>query len=189
MVAESPCPEAQDRNCEESTTKLPRVPNRGREVADCVTDGVSGLYLCDDVWLVMEYHTNLASPLIALFFTGTTVTGAVSGVNTLVVDINVKTPAPVTAASDLFRCLFGAGAVAAPVPLIERIGMGSMGSFIATLWLVLSPMLWIVWYYGRGWRDEKVAKDEKKEKESAERKDASDVEKYGVVSQNREMKE
>ncbi|KAF8855899.1 MFS general substrate transporter [Acephala macrosclerotiorum] len=79
---------------------------------------------------VMHFRTNLAGPLITLFFTGNTVTGAFSGLNTLVVDINVQTPATAMAASNLFRCLFGAGAVAAAVPLIERIGMGWTGTFV-----------------------------------------------------------
>jgi MFS family permease len=120
---------------------------------------------------VMEYRTNLAGPLITLFLTGHTVTGAFSGINVLVVDINVKTPATATAASNLFRCLFGAGAVAAAVPLIDRIGMGWMGTCIAALWLTLSPLLWCVWIYGRGWRDEKEARDEQREKERAEKMD------------------
>ncbi|KUJ19089.1 MFS transporter [Mollisia scopiformis] len=132
---------------------------------------------------VMEHQTNLAGPLITLFFTGNMVTGSFSAINTLVVDINVKTPATATAASNLFRCLFGAGAVAAAVPLIERIGMGWMGTFIAALWLVLSPMLWCVWFYGRGWRDEKAAKDDQREKERMEREKGNDVEKVVNVAQ------
>ncbi|CZR61602.1 related to MFS transporter [Phialocephala subalpina] len=111
---------------------------------------------------VMHYRTNLAGPLITLFFTGNTVTGAFSGLNTLVIDINVQTPATATAASNLFRCLFGAGAVAAAVPLIDRVGMGWTGTFITALWLVLSPMLWCVKWYGKGWRDQKATRDEKK---------------------------
>jgi len=72
----------------------------------------------------MDKRTNLAGPMVTLFFTGHTVTGGFSLLNTLVVDCNIESPATAVAANNLFRCLFGAGAVAAAVPLIERIGMG-----------------------------------------------------------------
>lgn len=71
---------------------------------------------------VMEYKTNLAGPIITLFVAGHTLTGAFSSLNTLVVDCNVESPATAVAVNNLFRCLFGAGAVAAVNPLIARIG-------------------------------------------------------------------
>ncbi len=108
---------------------------------------------------VMDKRTNLAGPMITLFFTGHTVTGAFSSLNTLIVDCNVESPATAVAANNLFRCLFGAGAVAAAVPLIERIGMGWTCTFVGGLWLVFSPMLWAVYKWGYGWREEKRVKE------------------------------
>lgn len=104
---------------------------------------------------VMEFRTNLAGPLIALFFLGLTVTGATNSLNTLVVDCHQQRPATATAANNLFRCLFGAGAVAVAVPMIDRIGVGWTGTFVAGLWIVFSPGLWAVKRWGQGWREEK----------------------------------
>lgn len=82
---------------------------------------------------VISYHTNLAGPLINLFLVGHTFTGAVNCLSTLVVSCNIKSPATAQAANQLYRCLFGAGAVAAAVPLIDRIGVGWTGTCIAAL--------------------------------------------------------
>lgn len=106
---------------------------------------------------VMDNRTNLAGPMITLFFTGHAVTGAFSSLNTLVIDCHIESPATAVAANNLFRCVFGAGAVAAAVPLIDRIGMGWMCTFVAGIWLVFSPMLWAVYKWGYAWRDQKRA--------------------------------
>jgi MFS family permease len=126
---------------------------------------------------VMEYKTNLAGPVVALFVTGHMLSGAFSSLNTLVVDCNVETPASAVAANNLFRCLFGAGAVAAVNPLIDRIGFGWTGTFVAFVWLVFSPILWAVLKWGRGWREEEIAKKKEKEQGEDEKRTESDVEK------------
>jgi hypothetical protein len=114
---------------------------------------------------VMDKRTNLAGPVVTLFFTGHAVTGAFSSLNTLIVDCNIESPATAVAANNLFRCLFGAGAVAAAVPLIERIGMGWTCTFVAGLWLVFSPLLWAVYKWGYGWREQKRLKEGEKAEE------------------------
>ncbi|KAH9908315.1 major facilitator superfamily domain-containing protein [Xylariomycetidae sp. FL2044] len=116
---------------------------------------------------VMDYKTNLAGPLVILFFVGHLVTGSFSSLNTLVVDINKETPATAVAANNLFRCLMGAGSTAIASPLIDRIGIGWTGTFIAFLWLLFSPLLWAVWLYGREWRKEKDEKAEAKRADKA----------------------
>jgi len=114
---------------------------------------------------VMEFHTNIAGPVITLFVVGHTVTGAFSSLNTLIVDINVETPATAVAASNLVRCLLGAGAVAAVIPVIEKIGFGWTGTLVACIWLLCSPLLWAVMRWGHGWRKEKAARLKKEEEE------------------------
>lgn len=111
---------------------------------------------------VMNYKTHLAGPLVMLFFTGHLVTGSFSSLNTLVVDINMGTPATAVAANNLFRCLMGAGATAIANPLIDRVGIGWTGTFIAFLWALFSPSLWAVMRYGPRWRAEAQAKAERK---------------------------
>lgn len=115
---------------------------------------------------VMDKRTNLAGPMVTLFFTGHTVTGAFSSLNTLVVDCNIESPATAVAANNLFRCLFGAGAVAAAIPLVERIGMGWTCTFVAGIWLTFSPMLWAVYKWGYGWRETKRLREDQKTRES-----------------------
>jgi hypothetical protein len=109
---------------------------------------------------VMNFKANLAGPVITLFLTGHTVTGAFSSLNTLIVDISVEIPATAMAANNLIRCPFGAGAVAAAVPLIERIGMGWACTFVAGIWVGFSPMVWAVFRWGHGWQEEKKLKKE-----------------------------
>lgn len=114
---------------------------------------------------VMEYHTNIAGPIVTLFVTGHTVTGAFSSLNTLIVDINVESPATAVAASNLVRCTLGAGAVAAVIPVVERIGFGWTGTAVAGIWLGCSPLLWVVMRWGYGWREEKAKRLKEKEKQ------------------------
>jgi hypothetical protein len=70
------------------------------------------------------------------------------------------------AANNLFRCLLGAGAVVATIPLIERTGMGWTCTFVAEIWSVFSLLLWAVYKWGYGWREQKRLK----EREVAEEK-------------------
>lgn len=101
---------------------------------------------------VMQYRTNLAGPLVLLFFLGNTVTGAFSSLNVLVVDVHRDSPATAVAANNLLRCLMGAGAAALAIPLINRIGIGWTGTLVAGLWVVFSPALWVVFMWGHAWR-------------------------------------
>jgi MFS family permease len=126
---------------------------------------------------VMEYHTNLAEPLISLFLSGHTASGAFRSLSTLVVDINVESPATAVAANNLFRCLFGAGAVAAIVPIINRIGMGWTGTIIAFIWLTVSPILWAVMKWGHGWREEKRVKEKAATNNTEGKESSADPEK------------
>ncbi|KAL4966064.1 putative MFS transporter [Aspergillus stella-maris] len=101
---------------------------------------------------VMQARTSssIAGTLIFIFLSGHTTSGSFSSLNTLIVDTNAESPATAVAASNLFRCLMGAGAVAAATPLIERVGMGWMATLVAGVWVVVSPCLWIVYYRNRG---------------------------------------
>lgn len=124
---------------------------------------------------VLHFRTNLAGPLVMLFFLGHLVTGAFSSLSTLVVDINKESPATAVAANNLFRCLMGAGASAVANPLIGRIGIGWTGTIIASLWLVFSPSLWVVTKYGLRWRGEANAERlrKKKKREGEEKRHAN----------------
>jgi predicted MFS family arabinose efflux permease len=119
----------------------------------------------------METRSSLAGIEVALFFLGLFNSGGLAGLNTLVVDTHQDSPATAMAANNLFRCLVSAGATAVAVPLIDRIGIGWTSVFIAGVWLVFSPLLWLVLFRGVKWRKEKKAKMEKaKEKKEKEKK-------------------
>ncbi|KAL4800764.1 putative MFS transporter [Aspergillus venezuelensis] len=98
---------------------------------------------------------SIAGTLIFIFLSGHTTSGSFSSLNTLIVDINAESPATAVAASNLFRCLMGAGAVAAATPLIKSVGMGWMATLVAGVWVVVSPALWVVYCRGFSWRGER----------------------------------
>lgn len=103
----------------------------------------------------MNYQVNLAGPLIMLFFISHLVAGATSTLITLLVDCHIRRPATASSANNLFRCLCGAGAVAAVVPLINKIGVGWTGTIIGFIWVAFSPLLWGVFYWGHVYRKER----------------------------------
>ncbi|KAE8362424.1 putative MFS transporter [Aspergillus caelatus] len=107
---------------------------------------------------VMAHQTNLAGPLIMLCLAGHTMSGTINTLMTLLVDCHVKKPATAIAASNLFRCLLGAGAVAVATPLINAIGIGWAGTLLAFIWIIFSPLLWVLMKWGHDWRREKIKK-------------------------------
>ncbi|CAJ2506422.1 Uu.00g005520.m01.CDS01 [Anthostomella pinea] len=117
----------------------------------------------------MESQTSLAGIEVALFFQGLFFSGALQGMNTLIVDTHQDTPATATAANNLFRCLFSAGGTAVAPLLINKIGVGWMGIFISGVWLAFTPCLWLIFFKGSSWREtqrkRREAKDAEKETE------------------------
>ncbi|KAI0114602.1 MFS general substrate transporter [Hypoxylon sp. NC0597] len=101
---------------------------------------------------VFQSKAALAGIEVSLFFCGVFIVGAVNGLNTLIVDTHVSSPATAVAANNLCRCLIGAGAAAIGAPIIERIGMGWMSVLVAGIWVVFSPLLWLVIFKGPRWR-------------------------------------
>lgn len=103
----------------------------------------------------MSYKVDLAGPLVMLFFISHLVSGATSTLITLMVDCHVDRPATANSANNLFRCCFGAGAVAAAVPLINFIGIGWTSTLIGFIWVAFSPFLWGVYFWGHDYRKTK----------------------------------
>ncbi|KAH1328595.1 hypothetical protein KXX47_007807 [Aspergillus fumigatus] len=79
--------------------------------------------------------------------------------STLIVDLNRQSPATAVAANNLFRCLLGAGVVAAADPVIQHIGIGWTATLIAFLWVLLSPLMWAVSRWGHGWREKRISNE------------------------------
>ncbi|PYH49358.1 MFS general substrate transporter [Aspergillus saccharolyticus JOP 1030-1] len=141
---------------------LPILPNQQQEISNFnierarlvvaipLTYGAAGVFVAYG-WL-MRYRVSLAGVLIILFVGSHLLTGAFTALSTLVVDVNRQSPATAVAANNLFRCLLGAGATAVAAPLIGRIGMGWTATVMAGVWVVGSPCLWMVYWWGFGWR-------------------------------------
>ncbi|KAI2464900.1 MFS general substrate transporter [Annulohypoxylon bovei var. microspora] len=100
----------------------------------------------------MQTKASLAGIEVCLFFCGWCISAVTNGMNTLMVDTHVESPATAVAANNLCRCLVGAGAAAVASPLIDRIGIGWTGVFVAGLWVLSSPLLWLLIAKGPKWR-------------------------------------
>ncbi|KAE8309940.1 major facilitator superfamily domain-containing protein [Aspergillus transmontanensis] len=114
--------------------------------------------LCISVVLVVVYgwllqaQVHVAGPLVLLFFLGNAVTGMRNSLNALVVDLNAQRPATASASLNFFRSILGAGVAAAVVPMIDAIGIGWTSTVVGGVWLVVSPVICVVYRYGRAWR-------------------------------------
>ncbi|KAJ5834122.1 MFS general substrate transporter [Penicillium robsamsonii] len=105
-------------------------------------------------WL-MQRDVHVAGPLVVLFFTGNATTGASIGLTGLLLGIHRRQPAMALAAANMARFLCAAGAVAAIIPGIELIGIGWMVTVVAGVYLMVSGVLWVVYYYGQSLRNSK----------------------------------
>ncbi|XDG04973.1 hypothetical protein ABKA04_004588 [Annulohypoxylon sp. FPYF3050] len=114
----------------------------------------------------MQTKASLAGIEVCLFFCGVFIAGTTNALNTLIVDTHVGSPATAVAANNLCRCLVGAGAAAIASPLINRIGMGWTGVFVAGVWVMLSPLLWLLLARGAEWRK---AENERKDRGCTEK--------------------
>ncbi|OJJ85836.1 putative MFS multidrug transporter [Aspergillus glaucus CBS 516.65] len=101
---------------------------------------------------VMNYDVHISAPLTMLFLLGNTIIGANNTFSTLMIDLHAYRPATAIAGMNMYKFLCGAGAVAAVLPLVGIIGIGWVGTVIAGLWLVVSPGLWMIYFYGHAWR-------------------------------------
>ena len=124
----------------------------------------------------MQVNAPLAAPLVLQFLIGLAIVGAFNCIGVLIVDLYPMSPATVTAANNLVRCLMGAWGTAVIIPMIERLGRGWAFTVIAALPLVFSPILWVLLIKGGQWREERRLRVEKHEAEKKARESATDVE-------------
>ncbi|KAI1373262.1 MFS general substrate transporter [Hypoxylon crocopeplum] len=127
----------------------------------------------------LYYETHIAVPLVLSFFIGFCVTGPFQIINLLIVDLYPEAPATATAANNLCRCLSGAVATAVIQDIINAWGRGWAFTFIALLFTVFSPSLWVIQKYGPKWREERV----ERMKRAAEKREAEMKEKEKVINE------
>ena len=119
---------------------------------------------------VLDVEGPLGVQLVVLFFTTFSMSVAFNVTSTLLVDFYPKSPATATAANNLVRCLLGAGATAAVIPMVEAMGRGWTFTLLALLLLGGSPMLWLVYFKGMGWRANRKAREDAGTKRMEEKK-------------------
>jgi hypothetical protein len=105
----------------------------------------------------MNYNVHLAVPLVLLFFCGNASAGVSNTLSMLITDLNVTRPASARAVLNMANWLASAGASAAVIPLINGIGMGWLGVLLGGMMILVSPALWAVYFWGKGWRDRKTS--------------------------------
>ncbi|KAK4232887.1 major facilitator superfamily domain-containing protein [Achaetomium macrosporum] len=118
---------------------------------------------------VLDYETNVAGPLVLLFFVGFSANGFFTILSILMVDIYSHAPATATAANNLVRCWIGAGTSVAIIPMVDRMTSGWAYTFIAFLYLLLLPLLWIIMRWGPKWRGARVQREKQKVEHSSSR--------------------
>ncbi|RMZ82391.1 hypothetical protein DV737_g2066, partial [Chaetothyriales sp. CBS 132003] len=112
---------------------------------------------------VLDAEGPLAAQLVVLFLATFHMGIAFNVTTTLLVDFYPKAPATATAANNLCRCLLGAGATAAIVPMIESpLRCGGSFSVLSGLLFVTSPLLWVIYWRGQAWREQRRLRAEKK---------------------------
>lgn len=158
-------------------TGFPVVKNRHQDLIDFPIEkarlqvALPLLYLSCGAMIiygwVLFFRTSLAGPLIMLFFAGYGIIAAFQVMAILMIDLNPSHAAAATAASNLFRCLLGAGSTAVVVPMINAMGVGWTYTFAALIWACCSPFLWILMRVGPRWRKAKKARQEQIETDRA----------------------
>ncbi|KAI0485177.1 MFS general substrate transporter [Xylariaceae sp. FL0804] len=115
----------------------------------------------------LHFETNLAGPLVFLFVISFCLSASLNCVACLMLDLYPGRAGTVTASNNLTRCLLGAGATAAVVPMINGIGVGWAASLFALINIGALPLLFYVMKQGPSWRAETVRKKQEKENATA----------------------
>ncbi|KAI1107867.1 major facilitator superfamily transporter [Jackrogersella minutella] len=115
---------------------------------------------------VFQYRANVAILCVLLFLLGWSVVGFSNAINVLLVDVNVGSAGAATASNNLTRCLIGAASTAVIGPMINGVGIGFSFTILGCIYILFSPMIFLVMKYGVQWRKEKrdreLAKEQKK---------------------------
>ena len=114
-------------------------------------------------WL-LGHKVSLAGPIIMLFILGYSLIAGTQALNVLMVDIYPGKPATATAANNVVRCLLGAAASAAIVPMSEAMGNGWAYTLLALLFMVSSVGPALTMKHGVKWRKAKKDKSELRQK-------------------------
>ena len=117
---------------------------------------------------VLQYNTGIAPICVVMFVFGWAMIAVFNTLSILMVDLYPGKAASATAATNLVRCWLGAGASAVVIPLINAIGVGWACTLAAFLWLVFSPLVFLLIRFGPRWRAEATEKQRASEKKEGQ---------------------
>ncbi|QUC16344.1 uncharacterized protein UV8b_00585 [Ustilaginoidea virens] len=109
----------------------------------------------------MHAESHVAVPCALSFVLGVGLIGYNNTTNILLADVHPGRAGTATAANNLARCLVGAGASAAIVPLIDAIGVGPAFTLVGSLYFVAIIPALILVKCGMKWRAESKGTDER----------------------------
>ncbi len=110
---------------------------------------------------VVDSGTSLAVPLVLLFLAGAGLSGPISILTTLLVDLYPMNPGRVSSTFNLTRATVSAVGTAVVQYIIEAWGYGFTYLFLGLLVLAASPCAWIVRSRGPKWREERYQRFER----------------------------
>ncbi|PVI04611.1 MFS general substrate transporter [Periconia macrospinosa] len=114
---------------------------------------------------VLASRTSLAAPLILLFVGGAAIPATMSMQQSLLVDLYPQSPATVTAALNVCRCLMSAAGTSIVQYMIDAMGLGWCYTFVGLVLLASTPLSFIGMKWGPKWREERFLRMEKKAEE------------------------
>ena len=104
---------------------------------------------------VVDSGTNLAAPLVVMFFSGVGQSGPMSILSTLLVDLYPMNAGRVSSSFNLTRASMSAVGSAVVQYIIDAWGYGYTYLFLGLLLLVTSPVVLMVRKWGPKWREER----------------------------------
>lgn len=123
------------------------------------------------VWgWVLAARTSLAAPLVLLFVGGAAIPATMAMQQALLIDLYPQSPATVTAALNVCRCLLSAAGTALVQDMIDSMGLGWCYTFVGAVLLLSTPLGAVVMRWGPRWREERFVRMEKQAKEKQEKK-------------------
>jgi MFS family permease len=111
---------------------------------------------------VLAAKTSLAAPLIILFVGGGTISGTMTMQQALLIDLYPQSPATVTAALNVCRCLLSAGGTSVIQYMIDAMGLGWCYTFVGLVIIAFTPLSAVVVKWGPKWREQRFLRVERR---------------------------
>jgi multidrug resistance protein len=153
-----------DRSRQDDLTNFPI--ERARLEVGLPLLALSAIVILSWGW-AMQTRAHLAVLCLLMFLMGVGMIGFNNSSSVLIVDIYPSNAGAAVAANNLTRCLIGAAASAVIVPMINAMGVGWAFTVLGVLYIVLSPMLFLIMNKGIQWRAEIREKEERKQKKKS----------------------